>query len=218
MQKDYSLHPPQKPWEISKSGNTEYELWNAMKAGDESCYMLIYQKYFSLLYSYGSKICSDKEVVKDSIQDLFIDIWKQRTQLSDTDSITYYLFAALKRRIIKELNRQKLLETGTTLHLLHVSDFNSEEFFITEEISDEQKMRISTAMQKLSKKQREVIQLRYFHNLGSDEIAQRLSIKVESAYNLISKSLSLLRKHLKQIPVLVVIFRLIYQIFCSQEY
>jgi RNA polymerase sigma factor (sigma-70 family) len=142
-----------------------------------------------------------------------VDIWNRRDHLSDTDSITYYLFAALKRRILKELNRHKTVETGITLYQLHISEFNSEELMITEEISDEQKVRINAAMKKLSKRQREVIRLKYFQNLRNEELAQRLSIKVESAYNLVSKSLSILRKHLNQVPFLIILFRVLQQVF-----
>lgn len=48
------------------------------------------------------KICRDEELVKDSIQDLFITLWHSRARLSVSDSIKFYLYASLKRKIIAE--------------------------------------------------------------------------------------------------------------------
>ncbi|MDF9798878.1 RNA polymerase sigma factor (sigma-70 family) [Catalinimonas alkaloidigena] len=207
MQQDSPIKPHPDSWKVSKTHNTESELWNNMRLGDESSFMVIYQKFFTVLYNYGSKICSDKEIVKDCIQEVFIEIWKQRANISETDSVKYYLFAALKRRIIKELQKNIVFETGAAYQLLHISELNSEEIIISEEVTDEQKKRISAAMKKLSKRQQEVIRLKYFQNLKSDEIAQKLSMKVESAYNLVSKALTLLKKHISQVSILAFLLR-----------
>src|SRR5690606_40649004 len=91
------------PYLIKKSTGPELELWRQFKAGDESAYIIIYQKYFRILYRFGVKISNNPEMVKDCIQDLFIDLWNNKKQLSDTDSITFYLWASLKRKIYKVL-------------------------------------------------------------------------------------------------------------------
>lgn len=207
MQKDYQTTINE--WKVSKPRHAESELWQAMKAGNETAYMVIYQKFFSALYNYGCKICSDKEIVKDSIQDLFVDLWKQRKQLADTDSITYYLYAALKRRILRELNKVQRLDHNPSTQLLHIADLNAEESITIEEMTQRQKQKIGEAMKKLSKRQQEVIELRFYQNAEHEEIARHLSIKVESVYNLVSKALSILRKHLTTLSLVTLCFRLL---------
>jgi RNA polymerase sigma factor (sigma-70 family) len=209
MQKDYQSKTTPSDWKVSKPRHAEAELWQAMKAGNKNAYMFIYQKFFSTLYHYGYKICNDKEIVRDCIQDLFIDLWKQRKQLADTDSITYYLFAALKRRILRELHASQKLDHNPSSQLLHIADINAEDRIIIEEVSQAQKQKIGEAMKKLSKRQQEVIRLRFYQNAGHEEIARRLSIKVESAYNLVSKALSVLRKHMATLPFLTLYLQLI---------
>ncbi len=185
-------------WKVPAPMNAETKLWLAMKAGDEEAFRVIYQKFFSKLYHYGHKCCSDKDIIKDCIQDLFVDIWNQHKNLAETDSITYYLFAALRRKIYRELDKNQVLEYNYSTQILHILNPNVEENIISEEISIGQQHKIAEAMKKLSKRQREVISLKYYHNIGNEEIANRLSIKIESTYNLISKAIHLLKKHMSQ--------------------
>ena len=84
-------------------------LWDNFRQGSESAYGLIYKNHFFTLYSYGLKICPEKEIVKDAIQDLFVYLWKNKDKLGTTDSIKYYLFTALKRRLIDDFATQSKL-------------------------------------------------------------------------------------------------------------
>jgi len=206
MQEGYQPNTTTKNWKVLKHSKEETELWQALIAGDRTAFMLIYQQYFSKLYSYGIKVCQDNELVQDCIQDLYVDLWNQRKNLSDTDSITYYLFAALRRRILKELKRNTGHDYDLSSHLLYVSDASTEDIILLEELTIEKKEKVAEAMQKLTKRQREVIKLRYYQNVNNEEIAERLSIKVESTYNLISKAIQLLKKHLIKSSLLISIF------------
>jgi len=79
-------------------------LWKSFKSGSESAFIFIYEHNFEMLYSYGRRLTNNEDVIKDAIQDLFIELRKNRENLGDTDSIKFYLFKCLKRRINKELN------------------------------------------------------------------------------------------------------------------
>lgn len=76
---------------------------------------------------------------------------------------------------------------------------------IIEEVSAEKKEQLLAAMQALTKRQREAVRLKFYHNLKNEEVAQRMSIKVEGVYNLISKSLAVLKKSYRGVSILVVL-------------
>lgn len=192
-------------WKVSKIRHAEAKLWRAFKSGDESAYIIIYQKHFRGLYRYGLKVCSDPEIIKDCIQDLFIDLWSRRTHLSDTDSITFYLWASLKRRIIKVLTKANHAAHNPSGFLLDVNEHDAEKAVISEEIAAEQRERIAIAMRKLSKRQREAIQLKFYCNLRNEEIAQQMSIQVDAVYNLISQALSLIRKSITRVSIIAIL-------------
>lgn len=170
----------------------EAKLWQEFKSGDEAAFALIYQKFFPCLFNYGDKICPEQEIVKDCIQDLFVYLWHNRNSLADTNSIKYYLWTALKRRIIKAVSATD--QSLDDLFVLSVSEEGIEEAIIAKEITQARKQQLLSVMRSLTKRQRQAVSLKFFHNLKNEEIAQRMSIRVEAVYNLVSKSLVTLRK------------------------
>lgn len=68
------------------------ELWDSFKAGDDRAFSQIYETYADLLFSYGMRFTSNREIVRDTLQELFIKLYKNRKNLSTTDHIKFYLF------------------------------------------------------------------------------------------------------------------------------
>ena len=58
-------------------------LWRAFRAGDEKALITIFGRFSRPMYNYGYKIASDRELVKDAIQELFIDIWQNRERFEE---------------------------------------------------------------------------------------------------------------------------------------
>jgi len=75
-------------------------LWEAFKQGDELAFIRIYKNYSKLLYDYGCKYSSDKEMVRDCLQDFFLYLRKNRLGFGATNSIKLYLFKAFRRRVV----------------------------------------------------------------------------------------------------------------------
>ncbi|MEO6686432.1 MAG: sigma factor, partial [Dyadobacter sp.] len=67
-------------------------LWNTFREGNRDAFARIYTIYIHDLLSYGYRISSNRQLIKDSIQDLFLHLWLHRENISETDSIKYYLF------------------------------------------------------------------------------------------------------------------------------
>jgi DNA-directed RNA polymerase specialized sigma24 family protein len=82
------------------------ELWKEFKGGCEQTFSYIFHKHYSFLYNYGSKLTSDKDLIKDSIQELFIILWESRSRLGDTMSIKFYLLKSFRRHVIRTLTAQ----------------------------------------------------------------------------------------------------------------
>lgn len=176
----------------------ERQVWKDFKSGNKQAFSQIYDTYVNVLYNYGRKIINDKDIVEDCIQDLFFELWDSKEKLSDTDSIKYYLLKALRIKIFKELNKQsKFLDKNglsDTYDFNIVSSYEVE--LIDEQLSIEQKEKISNVLTKLSKRQKEAIFLRYFDDLNYEEIASIMSINPQSVHNLIHRTITILRENL----------------------
>src|SRR5690606_31666850 len=87
---------------IENQNKDEGVIWEAFKEGNESAFIFIYETYFDQLFLYGNQFTRNEDIVKDAIQDLFIELRKSRSRRRRTESIKIYLHKGLKPLIIKE--------------------------------------------------------------------------------------------------------------------
>jgi RNA polymerase sigma factor (sigma-70 family) len=175
---------------------SEEDLWRSFRDGSEPAFATLYRTYFYVLYAYGYHIAREEELVKDCIQNLFIELWKSRRNLSDTTSIKFYLLKAMRRKVVQAI-RQKTPYLSTD----DLSDFDdlpvafSPEFdLIADQTSAEQREKLLHAINQLTNRQKEAVVLLYIEGLSYAEVASLMSLKVRSVYNLIHEALEALKK------------------------
>src|SRR4051794_16130190 len=83
--------------------DAEKFLWTSLKGGSMEALEVIYRRYSNAMFNYGMHLFMDEELVKDSIQDVYVEIWKRKEFLGDTNSLKFYLLNALKRRVLRKL-------------------------------------------------------------------------------------------------------------------
>lgn len=170
-------------------------LWQELKAGDKSCFNRLFRKYYSELYYYGIKIISDSDIVKESIQEVFVRVWETRNNLANVENVKSYLIVSVKRMILVQKGKVKdknNVEIGTAESYSFFFDIN--EFEKHEEIPEDIRKMILTAINSLTKKQRELIMLFFYHELPYAEIAPILEIGIPAVRNLMYRTLIHLRE------------------------
>ena len=178
-------------------------LWLLMKQGKEAAFEALYRKYVGDLLHYGEKMGTGEEVLKDLIQDLFIEIWKSRERLSETDSVKFYLFKALRYKMIR-YNHQTMAAVP-----LHGEWSPTEESVESRILHEEQEYLtaryLHEAIEKLPKRQQEIIHLRFFQGFSNQEIASLMNLQYQSAANLIHRSLQTIRQYIREpiLPLLI---------------
>lgn len=169
-------------------------VWGQIKKGDPEAFNFLYDKYIDALFSFGLTFSKDPDLVKDSIHDLFLELYKYRKKLSDTDNVKNYLFKSLKRKIF--VNQKRRLKVTYQQELLDSPNFKKESFEKTI-IEAEQREEVSSALKKaiheLSDRQRQAINLKYNAEFSYTEIAELLEISVESSRTLIYRALKSLK-------------------------
>jgi RNA polymerase sigma factor (sigma-70 family) len=190
----------------------DYQLWHSMKEGDKQALSAIYQTHFPSLYNYGLKISRNKELIKDCIQDLFIELWKTRQQLSQTNAIRPYLYTCLRRKVIEELNGSvsKMVTYEGMAHPAFEVQASHEANLILDQVSKAQKERLAAAVNALTKRQREIIFLRYYENLSFPEIATIMGLHIDSTYVLLSQATTELRKTCSHDSFLTILLAIVF--------
>lgn len=179
----------------SNSPQKEQQLWIALQNGKEDAFELLYQKHANALLSYGLKITPQQEIINDALQDVFINIWQKKQQLPVVDNVRAYLLKALRNRIIRILESRNL--TGNGIQPNQAIQESFEQQLILEELADERLTKVYHSIRHLPTRQREVIHLKFFQNLTTEEIADLLDINYQSVSNLLYKSLQKMRKQVK---------------------
>jgi len=161
---------------------------------DTQLYTSIFKYHFDSLYNYGIKITNDSELVKDCIQELFFRIWKNKIDLGKVTYIKSYLFIGLRRQILNVLELKYYHIDKIKLEDHFLIEFSAEDYFIQNQFEEDQRKSVIKVLNKLPKKQREAIYLRYFEELEYTEIAEVMNINLQSAKNNVHRGLDSLRE------------------------
>lgn len=168
--------------EISENNN---QLWERFRNGDVEAFGNLSQLNYKALYNYGLRFSPDTEFVKDCIQDLYLDLWERRSYLSETSFVKFYLMKALRHRIIKEsLHLKRFREPETIPFELYETGTPWEKKRIEEESLQLQIDLVKKSIAQLSKRQKEIIYLRYYQNMNYDQIAIVMNISRASVATL----------------------------------
>ena len=183
-------------------------LWLSFKKGNDLAFSILYNKYVKRLYSYGMHSCRDKDLVLDCLQELFTLLWDRREKLSEVTCVNYYLFKSFRRLLMNRLTLGRKFLISLSDRDSYGFDFSpsKEEALIEEEWETERNKKVRNSLHSLTKRQREAIYLKFFNQLSYHEVAAIMDLHVDSVYNLISKSIDLLRKKLKGDVVFLMVF------------
>ncbi|MDN5202186.1 sigma-70 family RNA polymerase sigma factor [Fulvivirgaceae bacterium BMA10] len=174
------------------------EIWNHLRDDNDLALVILYNRFIDDIYHYGERITNDKELIKDCIQDIFVDLWCNRKKLPEVTSLKHYLFKVLKRAIIKKLERNRRLFGEKNISEDHDIQIvlSYESRLISSQISEQQQKRLLKSLNSLPIRQKEAITLKFLDGFSYQEVADILSISIKSTYNLIYRALDLLKDNL----------------------
>ncbi|SFE67192.1 RNA polymerase sigma factor [Spirosoma endophyticum] len=182
----------------SSTPTTDIQLWQQLKNGSELALGKLLANYFNPLQNYGYKFVRNEDFVKDCVQEVFIEIWNRRDRISTPDSVRAYLLSSVRKRVIREGYRQRIINEDESADLendLNFVEFSPEWSLIEQESLAETTHRVAEALNQLPKRQREVIYLRYYQNLERDEIADIMGVNPQSVSNLLQAAFKTFREN-----------------------
>ncbi|QEC53430.1 RNA polymerase sigma-70 factor (ECF subfamily) [Anseongella ginsenosidimutans] len=184
----------------------EQSYWHNFIAGKEAAFRMLYDRYIDQLFSFGSNYCNERETIKDAIHDLFIDLYRYRSNLNPQVNITAYLYSSLRRKLALLLKKTSQQETLGEQHadLDFLLDGNKEASMIRDEKERELLELLSKEIQKLPARQREVLYLRFTLELSYQETAEIMDISIATARTLVYRALRQLRSNMEEekVPLL----------------
>jgi len=189
---------------INLTKEQEQTLWKDMISGNKKSFEDLYKQYFQALINYGFRITKNENLIEDAVQELFISIWNNRTNLSEVNEVKFYLFRSLKNRILRQLEKDVFDKSeDIDAYLDFLNSISEEQKKIDSEQFDANLDTLQRAIAHLPIRQQEVINLKYYHDFTLDEIAKLMDVNKQSVSNLLFRSYAILRKHLKNLTILI---------------
>ncbi len=167
----------------------EQILWRVFLSGDNKAYSYFYKRYVEELFAYGMRFTSDRELVKDCIQDVFVKIYHNRSTLNKTDNVKLYLFMALKNTLFNYFQKDKAFFHIDTIEPVFTTEYTIEDRMIADEQEYEWKEKVNHILDSLTPRQREVLYYRYIEGMEMKEICELMGMNYQSVQNLIQRSI-----------------------------
>ncbi|GAB3773103.1 RNA polymerase sigma factor [Spirosoma horti] len=172
----------------------DHVLWQLYREGDKQAFGLLAERYYRMLRHYGLKFMVGEVVVEDCIQELFLQLWQNRLQINETESVKHYLLKALRYHILQYLRSQKRLSQEEIDWDRSIGEeTDSETLLIQQESLTLLTNTIQAQLASLPAREREALYLRFYESLSIPEIAEVMNVNRQSVSNFLQKALSKLR-------------------------
>lgn len=167
----------------------EKELIRKAKKGELSAFAQLVEIYEKEIITYCYYIIKDKEEAKDLAQEAFLKAFINIKSLRNEEDFKYWLLRIARNSCFKKLSRMKIEKK-----IISIEEEKSLSI-IDELIKDDRRNKIINALNKLDKKDKEIIILRDIQDFSYAEISKILKISM----NLVKVRLYRARKNLKKI-------------------
>lgn len=172
--------------------------WATFKKGDKPSFEKMFNYYYPMLINYGHKFTHDIYIIEESVQDLFVKLWKNRLNLGDPPIVKLYLFKAFRTIIFRKLQQSASHPTDN----LDEEHYNfsfvlaPDQKLIDDEKTEEVRKKIQAALSILTSRQREAVYLRFYEDMSYEQVAEMLQMNTGSAYKLLYRALDRLKENL----------------------
>jgi len=155
-------------------------------------YAGLYDTLRSKLLIEGRRVCSDSQLVEDSIHDIFTYFITNSESFDHVINIESYFVVVLKRKLIKKLSSS--YDQVSVDHILESLTEDSQELLlIQEETKLSQSQLISKALDKLPKGESQAIKKRFLKGFSYEEIATQNNSTIRTVYNQIHSGIKKMR-------------------------
>ncbi|MEQ8927457.1 MAG: RNA polymerase sigma-70 factor [Fulvivirga sp.] len=159
----------------------------------------LFKEHFGGLTGFAMKYVQDLDDAKEIVHDVFIRLWEKHKSLEPDTNYKSYLYTSVRNRCLNKIRDQKkmvsIAEVNENLHSESSSNIETKEL----------EREIAFALNTLPNKCRKVFELSRVEELKYSEIAERMDISVKTVEAQMSKALRLMREHLADFLMLLIL-------------
>lgn len=176
----------------------DVELITRIAKGDREAFSIFHQRHISLLFSTAYRVLNNQNDAEDVAQDVLFMIWEKSPMYDKsrgkpcTWAVTMTRNKAIDR--LRSIQRRSKLSNSLEIES-RIHEQTAETFDPGDDLeSFEKNALVRSAVLKLNKEQREVIELTYFAGLSQQEISERINKPIGTIKARIRRGMIRLRK------------------------
>jgi RNA polymerase sigma-70 factor (ECF subfamily) len=182
----------------------EKEILKRFLEGDPAAFDLIFEKYYRRVYVFSLRNFRNKEDAEGAVQEVFYNLWKDRSKVSVINDLESWIFAICLNLIRKHFRK-------LALERKHLHKFTEQ--YLDSDNSTDVEVEYRNLLEKteriidnLPQRQKTIFTLSRDESMSNLEIAQRLDISVRTVDNQLSKAKAFIRKALYDGSILSLLY------------
>ncbi len=167
-----------------------------IRKGDIQAFEDLFHHFYPGMCSYAESLTKKEFIAEEVVQDIFYNIWKNKSDLRISSSWQSYLYRAVfnnSMMYLRKAKRELSLDEHWAESQIQSSDNPSEELD-----AKELNAVILYTLQKLPDRTREIFKMNRFEGLKYKEIAEKLSISLKTVEAHMGKALKALKSSLEE--------------------
>jgi len=165
-----------------------------LKEGNEDAFDEVYERFKERLFFFILRFHPDEESSKGVVQEVFIKLWENRSQLKEDASLSSYLHTIAKNLV---LNRIRKRNYGR-LYNEHVNNQGNlgaiEDSLNSQMVFKDIQNLLHELVSDLPPKRQEIFRMSREDNLTSEEIAHKLSVSKRTVDNQLYRALKAIKE------------------------
>lgn len=170
------------------SAYSDPQLIGRIREGDKAAFRALFDRYYKLLLGTAINILRDEDKGKDAVQEVFLQVWKNRAEMQIRTDLRHYLKRAVINRALNQVRQAKPFAGDGELPDRRQEGEGPEEALAHGELKEA----LDHALTRLPERCRLVFVLKRLEGLSQKEIAERLGISIKTVENQITKAMKTL--------------------------
>lgn len=163
-----------------------------LQRGNKAAFNLLFSEYYPILCFFAEKILKDRFAAEEVVQGVMLKVWEKQADFEAFPSLKAFLYISTRNASLNYLD--KLQRQRRRQSELEDASPASEEIILSSIFKAEAMREIYNAIEQLPEKYRKIMEMSFRDELKVNEIADRLSIPVNTVHKQKTRALLSLKK------------------------
>jgi RNA polymerase sigma-70 factor, ECF subfamily len=189
---------------VKKEELIHNEIIKRVKSGDQKAFELLFNLYYNQLVNFAYTFLKDVDIANEIVQETYIKVWEIKDSLDENLSIKAFLYKCTHNNCINYIKKAQVTHKLTEKYITELSyrlkflGENQPNSFFDDLAEEELELCVQKAIDSLPQQCREIFLMSRFKGLTYLEIANKLSISVNTVKTQLSRALQKIRLGIKK--------------------